>query len=681
MKSIARLQFVLIAAAILFGATAAHTESNELLVSHVQAAIDPQTASVDVWYRLETVDGVPVTVSLYLSTDSGTTFPYLCQTVSGDIGVGVLPGIGKHILWNARADLPGFSIATCRLRVTANDGYADFVSIPPGTFMMGSPVDELSRGLDEAQHQVTLTHGFRVQATEVTNKQYRDMAQWAYDHGYVTAFPAAIRDNLDGSTTSLMFMGAGLNEITFSNGVFGCSNPDSPVRNILWVGAAAYCDWLSLQQGLPRAYNHSTWQCNAGSPYTTAGYRLPTEAEWEYSCRAGATTAFANGPISQAGCSPTDPNLDLMGWYCGNAGGVPHPVAGKMPNAWNLYDMHGNLYEWCNDWYGAYDGTATDPVGSEPGPYLVFRSACYGNGAATCRSAERNWGQMDTAYPHVGFRPVRSSDSGVLRTGTITVDPEPNRITVPWRLVGPATFIESVGDTTLSDMTVGSYTVTWGAVDGYVAPSAVTDILVADQTLVFIGSYTQIGLPFPDTADKLMANFQTIYEWMDYYAYVDLVHPDYVTILQQSTINEFPDVGATLDEFEERRIHERMYSHQDVMDPLGHLVPGIQSIQFQTFARQGTWAVSPAGDPIPNAEYALYDVAFLFDRGGQYSTLKVQGAIKFYVTHRDSLFNGEMLPYYQMLGQVDLTLDQKSAETGVRAIENVAWGSVKALFR
>lgn len=163
--------------------------------------------------------------------------------------------------------------------------------------------------------------------------------------------------------------------------------------------------------------------------------------------------------------------------------------------------------------------------------------------------------------------------------------------------------------------------------------------------------------PWPDTPDKLMANFQAIYEDMDFADFVQMLHPQYVTFLQQSTIDAFPDVGTTLDLEEELRIHERMFSKQDVTDPEGNLVPGVQSIDFQIFQRQGAWTVSPANDQIPNAEYALYDAVFEFDRGAGHTILKVQGAIKFYVVARDSLVNGVPKPYYRMRGQVDLTND------------------------
>jgi hypothetical protein len=162
-------------------------------------------------------------------------------------------------------------------------------------------------------------------------------------------------------------------------------------------------------------------------------------------------------------------------------------------------------------------------------------------------------------------------------------------------------------------------------------------------------------MPFPDSPDQLMANFRAIYEKMDFAEYVKMIHPDYTMILQESTRTEFPDVGETLTVDEELRMHERMFSKQDVTNPEGILVPGVQTIEFKTFARQDSWSRSPVDDPIPGADFALYDVDFLFGRGGSYSTLKVQGKIKFYVTHRDSVVGDVTKPFYQMYGQMDLT--------------------------
>jgi formylglycine-generating enzyme required for sulfatase activity len=300
--------------------------------------------------------------------------------------------------------------------VTADDGQIEapavFVSIPSGTFMMGSPTTELERYTNETQHQVTLTHGIYVQTTEVTNQQYRDLAQWAYDHGHATATSDYLSDNLDGSTQLLKYLGAGDYEMTFSAGVFSCINPTHPVNWVTWYSSVAYCDWLSLRQGLPRAYSHSTWQCNSGNPYTAAGYRLPTEAEWEYACRAGTQTPFNTGSCLDAG---TEANYNGGSSYTGCPTG-PYvgwtvPVGNYPANAFGLYDMHGNLFEWCNDWYGAYEGTVTDPVGPGAGSYRVARGGDWAIYLAQyCRSASRSYSYPISASDFLGFRPVRSAN-------------------------------------------------------------------------------------------------------------------------------------------------------------------------------------------------------------------------------------------------------------------------------
>ena len=296
---------------------------------------------------------------------------------------------------------------------------AEFVLVTAGAFEMGSPEDEPGRLADphnsgyESLHHVTLTHGLYIQSTEVTNQQYKDLAQWAFDRGYVTATSTSLSDNLDGSTQELLDLGSGACEIAFSDSLFTCLDPDNPVVEVTWYGAAAYCDWLSLQQGLTRAYNHADWQCNGNNPYSAIGYRLSAEAEWEYACRAGSTTAFANGPITQLGCAPVDPNLDRIGWYCANQPSLFHThrrVAQKNPNAWGLYDMHGNLYEWCNDWNGFYGGAETNPVGPASGGNRVIRGGCFDTGAEGCRSAHRRGLNPDASATTVGFRPVRSAD-------------------------------------------------------------------------------------------------------------------------------------------------------------------------------------------------------------------------------------------------------------------------------
>lgn len=161
-------------------------------------------------------------------------------------------------------------------------------------------------------------------------------------------------------------------------------------------------------------------------------------------------------------------------------------------------------------------------------------------------------------------------------------------------------------------------------------------------------------VPFAGSEDVLMDNFRLAYETMDFNIYRDMLHPDFITLLQASTTSQFPDVGTTLDVSEELRIAERMFSGNALTDPVGNLVPGISNISFDLFQQNGTWADTGPNDVVPNARFALYDVVFLFDRTGD-STLRVQGQIKFFVTSRDSLHNGVDRAYWQMLGQQDLT--------------------------
>ena len=221
-----------------------------------------------------------------------------------------------------------------------------FVYIKPATFMMGSPSNEPGRDNDEKQHRVTLTKGYYMQTTEVTQGQWKAVM--------------------------------GSNPSKFKG-------DDNPVEYVSWNDAQEFIRQLNQKEG--------------GSKY-----RLPTEAEWEYACRAGSDKAFANGGISETGCGH-DSNLNAMGWYCGNAGGKTHPVAQKKPNSWGLYDMHGNVYEWCQDWYGSYpSGSVTDPTGPSSGRDRVLRGGSWNNIARNCRSADRLRGSPGIRYIPLGFR-------------------------------------------------------------------------------------------------------------------------------------------------------------------------------------------------------------------------------------------------------------------------------------
>jgi len=163
------------------------------------------------------------------------------------------------------------------------------------------------------------------------------------------------------------------------------------------------------------------------------------------------------------------------------------------------------------------------------------------------------------------------------------------------------------------------------------------------------------GLPFPGSKDQLIANFRQIYEDMDALEYKDVIHRDYKTKLQASTVEEFGLPVAFFTYEDEVRIHQRMFSGDALTDPDGNAVPGVTSVEFSQFVQQDAWAVAPPNDPdFPNAEWAIFNSEFQFTRTG-YTTLVVRGPIKVYVTSRDSLHEGSSRPYYQMIGQVDLT--------------------------
>ena len=221
------------------------------------------------------------------------------------------------------------------------------VSIPAGTFTMGSPASEVGRGDDETPHRVTLS-GFKMSQYEVTFEQY-------------DAFCAATGRSKPGDA--------------------GWGRGKRPVINVSWDDADAFARWM--------------------------GCRLPTEAEWEYACRAGTTTPFNTG----SNLTTDQANYDGNYPYNGNAKGVYRektmPVGSFAPNAWGLYDMHGNVWEWCSDWYDDYPtGAQTNPTGPSSGSRRVLRGGGWSDLARYCRSALR-WYNNPYFYDYIiGFRVV-----------------------------------------------------------------------------------------------------------------------------------------------------------------------------------------------------------------------------------------------------------------------------------
>lgn len=249
--------------------------------------------------------------------------------------------------------------------------------IPAGTFTMGSPTTEFNRNSDETPHQVTLS-AFRMSKYEITNAQYAVFlnAKGIGSNGLYAAgtYPTQV---LIYANTSMGLTYSGSQWTPAS----GCET--KPVISATWYGAVEYA--------------------------TYAGGRLPTEAEWEYACRATTSTPFNTGSC----LSNAHANYMWNSPYgtCTNTVTIfpskTQAVGSYAANAFGLYDMHGNVYEWCNDWYGSYPTTAqTNPTGAASGSARVIRGGCWGFGANFCRSAYRD-DFSPTAHNYAtGFRIV-----------------------------------------------------------------------------------------------------------------------------------------------------------------------------------------------------------------------------------------------------------------------------------
>ena len=226
--------------------------------------------------------------------------------------------------------------------------------INPGTFLMGStPGTDPDRNEDEVQHEVRLTHGFWILDHELTQREYRIVMK---------------------------------SNPSYNRGDW------QPVERVSWDDAVEFCRQLTEMDR------------RAGLISAKEEYRLPTEAEWEYAARAGTT-----GARYTVRDKNVIDSLELIAWYGGNSGGHPHEAMTRLPNAWFLWDMLGNVSEWCSDWYGEYpSGSVTDPTGPGSGYYRVRRGGSWFHSDGYARSAKRV-GYAPTNRSFLGFRPVLSA--------------------------------------------------------------------------------------------------------------------------------------------------------------------------------------------------------------------------------------------------------------------------------
>jgi len=370
------------------------------VVSNVRASQRLGTQLVDIYYDVADAGSATLTVSVAVSTNGGASYTSGGPSFTGALGAGVAPGSSKKIVWNAGVDLPAKLFSNVRVSVTASDDTAPagMALIPAGSFTMGNSFSASEGDSDELPLHTVYVSAFYMDKYEVTKALWDEVYTWAITHAY-------------------SFDSAGLGKAA-----------THPVRTVRWYDVVKWCNARSEKEGRTPAYYttaartavYRSGQLNVQNDWVnwTKGYRLPTEAEWEKAARGGAsgrrfpwgdtiTHSQANYYSSSSYGYDTSATRGFHPTFA--TGNYPYtsPVGYFAANGYGLYDMAGNVWEWCWDWHGSYgNASQTDPRGAASGSSRVFRGGSWNNNALYCRSAGRGYNYPDYGDNGVGFRVV-----------------------------------------------------------------------------------------------------------------------------------------------------------------------------------------------------------------------------------------------------------------------------------
>jgi formylglycine-generating enzyme required for sulfatase activity len=351
------------------------------VVTNVHAEQRAHSQMVDITFDVQDAEGKPLFITIQVSGDGGESYNVPAAHLSENVGYGITPGAGKRIVWDAGLDYPEQSGSNFKVKVVAIDApVGKMITVPSDTFSMGS---NISLDSFKPQHKVTVS-AFYIGVTEITNIEYK-----LFCDATNRTYPVIEEEQ-----------------------TYFINRPDYPVVNVNWFDAIAYCNWRSELEGLSPCYNAATGACDTSK----TGYRLPTEAEWEHAARGkvfGKQFPWGSDTFKSDSCNYQEYNGSLkskMAIFENSHG--PLPVASFNPTGFGLYDLAGNVSEWCNDWYDSEyyaSSSKKNPLGSDSGSERICRGGDWYRSAEYLRVFHRDYKKPNstTLLFYRGFRLAR----------------------------------------------------------------------------------------------------------------------------------------------------------------------------------------------------------------------------------------------------------------------------------